>query len=459
VTEERRAPALREHNELNRAELELCAPCAVTGYGIALYQAGSGGTICHCRTMLSPAIASCPAASLRWPPARGSSSVAFRMCACAAACLLLAWALPSRAIVLWSDLGGTLVHETGPGADILGGALKRDDSFSDTLYFKFHVDPISDASTEEYFAVFELYEGDSERLGVGNALKAWAYSAFVTAQEGGNKADNYIDLRSAKPEPLTAAVPSSYELPRRGIGRTIVFKVQYVPGGDDLVTVWLDPDLGPGANEVYQPEKLITRFSANARFDSIRLRHGGGGGGWTFSGMAIATSFSDFVDSSSAKTGTPAQDSALRTLPFSFNSWRGQQGMPQNSIQALTQSHDGYLWVGGDDGLARFDGVRFVPFGTKAELHGAPVRSLLGDSLGRLWIGTGGGGLVRFEAGRFTTFNQPEGLPSDSITALAEDEGGRLWVGTEAGLAVYQNGHLAPFSSEPQFHGRPIRLL
>src|SRR5437879_1353276 len=93
---------------------------------LCLYPAGSGGTICHCRTMLSPAIASSPAASLPWPPARAGSSVAFRMCACAAACLLLAWALPSRAIVLWSDLGATLVHETGPGADILGGALKRD---------------------------------------------------------------------------------------------------------------------------------------------------------------------------------------------------------------------------------------------------------------------------------------------------------------------------------------------
>src|SRR5262249_324686 len=154
---------------------------------------------------------------------------------------------------------------------------------------------------------------------------------------------SYIDLHSARPEPATAAVPSAYELPRRGIGRTIVFKVQYVPGGDDLVTVWLNPDLGPGANEVYQSENLTTRLSANAPFDSIRLRHGGGGGGWTFSGMAIATSFSDFVDVSSAKAVAHANDGGVRTLPFRFNSWRGQQGMPHNSIQALAQSRDGYL--------------------------------------------------------------------------------------------------------------------
>src|ERR1700677_1034420 len=57
----------------------------------------------------------------------------------------------SRAVLLWSDLGATQVHETGAGEDILGGVLKRDDSSTDTLYFKFHVDPLSDATTEEYF--------------------------------------------------------------------------------------------------------------------------------------------------------------------------------------------------------------------------------------------------------------------------------------------------------------------
>ena len=94
---------------------------------------------------------------------------------------LLGGAAPASAVVLWSDLGATLVHETGAGSDILGGALKRDDSSTDTLYFKFHVDALSDVGTEEYFAGFQLYEGDVERLAVGNSLKAYAYSAFNTA--------------------------------------------------------------------------------------------------------------------------------------------------------------------------------------------------------------------------------------------------------------------------------------
>ena len=93
--------------------------------------------------------------------------------------------IPAKAVILWNDPDTTLVHENGAGADILGGAVKRDDSANDTLYFKFHVDPLSDKDTEAYSAAFELFEGDAERLGIGNAMKAWAYSAFFHADETG----------------------------------------------------------------------------------------------------------------------------------------------------------------------------------------------------------------------------------------------------------------------------------
>src|SRR5579864_6685342 len=92
--------------------------------------------------------------------------------------LILLASMCCPADIIWSDLGATLAHETGPGEDILGGAVKRDDTASDTLYFKFRVHPISDAGTETYLAAFELYEGDSERLAVGNAWSAWAYGVF-----------------------------------------------------------------------------------------------------------------------------------------------------------------------------------------------------------------------------------------------------------------------------------------
>src|SRR6266404_7999079 len=129
---------------------------------------------------------------------------------CKTVCLAVAWMAmglmtPAGAVILWNDPDRTLVHENGTGSDVLGGAVKRDDSANDTLYFKFHVDPLSDRHTEDYFAAFELYEGDAEHLGVGNALKAWAYSAFFGADEAGdtNRTTSYIDLHSSRPESLT----------------------------------------------------------------------------------------------------------------------------------------------------------------------------------------------------------------------------------------------------------------
>ncbi|HEY1786871.1 MAG TPA: histidine kinase, partial [Verrucomicrobiae bacterium] len=228
---------------------------------------------------------------------------------------ILACANITQGAVLWSDFGTMLVHNTGQGYDILNGTVKEDDSSTNTLYFKFRVDPLSDASTEEYFAAFELYEGEKERLGIGNALKAWAYSAFRADATGqSDEGSDYIDLHSTRPEPSAPGTSIVYENPHRGIPCTLVFKVQYYPGGNDLVTVWLNPDLGPGATEAAQPDSLITQFKADASFNEIHLRHGGGGDGWIFSDMAIATSFADFVAMNENKpvpaAGNPANEGA-----------------------------------------------------------------------------------------------------------------------------------------------------
>ena len=366
--------------------------------------------------------------------------------------------IPTNAIVLWSDLGATLAHETGAGSDILGGAVKRDDSANDTLYFKFHVDPLSDVGTEEYFAGFQLYDGETRRLAVGNSLKAWAYSAFNTAQTGpSNNIPGDFDLNSSRPESSRAGVYLPYELPRRGYERTIVFKVQYVAGGDDRVTVWLNPSLAEGATEAGQAASVTTAFAANATFNEIHLCHGGGGGGWTFSDMAIATSFSDFVAGGSIEPGGTGPGGGGQAL--TFRSWQREQGLPQNSVRALAQTRDGYLWIGSDDGVTRFDGLRFASFGLREGLRSGSARVLFEDSQGALWIGTLNGGLTRWQDGQFTTFTLKDGLPSDSITALAEDRDGRLWIGTESGLAVWQNGRPASLIAAEAFKAKTITVL
>jgi hypothetical protein len=49
--------------------------------------------------------------------------------------------------------------------------------------------------------------------------------------------------------------------------------------------------------------------------------------------------------------------------PFTFRVWQREQGLPQNFVRALAQTKDGYVWVGSDAGVSRFDGARFVSFG------------------------------------------------------------------------------------------------
>src|ERR1700741_1001225 len=65
---------------------------------------------------------------------------------------MLMAALQTHAVVLWSNYDPIFVNTNGPGTDLLGGAVKRDDTANDTLYFKVHIEPISDETTEPYFA-------------------------------------------------------------------------------------------------------------------------------------------------------------------------------------------------------------------------------------------------------------------------------------------------------------------
>ncbi|MGC2695454.1 MAG: two-component regulator propeller domain-containing protein [Candidatus Angelobacter sp.] len=111
--------------------------------------------------------------------------------------------------------------------------------------------------------------------------------------------------------------------------------------------------------------------------------------------------------------------------------------MPQNSIQALLQTRDGYLWIGTQEGLVRFNGMEFKVFNksnTDVIRHN-DVRVLYQDAEGTLWVGTFGGGLVSYKDGQFTNYTVHDGLSNNSITAILQDRKGNLWIGTNDGLS------------------------
>jgi signal transduction histidine kinase/ligand-binding sensor domain-containing protein len=127
--------------------------------------------------------------------------------------------------------------------------------------------------------------------------------------------------------------------------------------------------------------------------------------------------------------------------------WNTSQGLPQNSVLALAQTPDGYLWLGTEEGLVRFDGVNFTIFDKHtADLQNNIIRALLVDREQRLWIGTEGG-LSCYSHGKFSAFTTRNGLANDSILALYEDPNGALWIGTDGGgLIRFQDGKFRVFT-------------
>lgn len=113
-----------------------------------------------------------------------------------------------------------------------------------------------------------------------------------------------------------------------------------------------------------------------------------------------------------------------------------------NSVLAIAQTPDGYLWLGTEAGLIRFDGIGFTVFDKRntPALLSNEVKALLVGNDGALWIGTHGGGVTRLRHGRFKTFSSRDGLSSNSVLTLFEDSEHNLWIGTDGGGLNKLNG-------------------
>src|SRR5262249_30712372 len=92
---------------------------------------------------------------------------------------------------------------------------------------------------------------------------------------------------------------------------------------------------------------------------------------------------------------------------YSIDTWTAENGLPQNTVRAILQTRDGYLWLGTQDGLVRFDGVRFVTFNTTNTkgISSNRITCLFEDAAGALWIGTEDGGMIKYKDRTFTSFS------------------------------------------------------
>jgi len=120
-----------------------------------------------------------------------------------------------------------------------------------------------------------------------------------------------------------------------------------------------------------------------------------------------------------------AVDPNRRISQYAHTAWRIQDGVFSGTPLAITQTGDGYLWIGTQNGLLRFDGVRFVPWTSpdRTQLPSSIVYSLLGARDGSLWIGTRAG-LSHLKNQRLINYPGAQG----NVTSLLEDDDGTVWL-------------------------------
>ena len=148
-----------------------------------------------------------------------------------------------------------------------------------------------------------------------------------------------------------------------------------------------------------------------------------------------------------------ALNPSLDISQYAHASWKNSERFSEGIIRAIAQTPDGYLWLGTEFGLRRFDGVRAVPWEPPAgqQLHSSDIRSLQAARDGRLWIGTFRG-LASWKDGKLSHY--PE-LDGQVIEALLEDREGTIWVAGWAPsvgrLCRIQGGNIQCYGEDGRF--------
>src|SRR5437763_15470449 len=156
-----------------------------------------------------------------------------------------------------------------------------------------------------------------------------------------------------------------------------------------------------------------------------------------------------------------ADDRAKAIGQYVHNSWSTDNGLPQNSVQNLLQTRDGYLWMGTEEGLVRFNGAQFMVFNkdnTEVMKHN-DIRALFEERAGNLWVGTFSGGALRYRNGEFRSYTVRDGLSNNFVNCILQAQRGRLWFGTNGGLNELKAGKFIHYGKSDGLSDANINAL
>src|SRR6185437_10775227 len=133
---------------------------------------------------------------------------------------------------------------------------------------------------------------------------------------------------------------------------------------------------------------------------------------------------------------------------YSFKYYGQEQGLSNLATESLFQDRAGYLWVGTQNGLFRYDGASFTRFGEGEGLPSASIESLAETPDGTLWVATQAG-VAHRKGHRFEQLPLENGVEHSGHFGLAADSAGRLYVSTHSGLKVLREGRFERLRGQP----------
>ncbi len=124
-----------------------------------------------------------------------------------------------------------------------------------------------------------------------------------------------------------------------------------------------------------------------------------------------------------------------KTAPYFKRQWTMEDGLPQNSVQDIIQSKNGYLWIATNGGLARFDGINFEIFdiSNSPNLVSNRITKLIEDNSGRILMAHETAGISVYDNGKFERLILP-GISEIKAQSFAKDKSGKIWIGTNHGI-------------------------